>query len=190
MDRPSGEELTAGLASDRNVSSTRVAVAVVVAVSLAGCLGAVPVVGPDDPTVAVENRSTVPYAVTVTVVDSAEPIGDVPVDLRYRNGTTRRVPYAAHSIGIDGGAFDAPPNVTGLRLAATTVERWHTALAPGENASTVLDDWRRNDLVLVIWTRLDAGNVTYAHPVSCRGSFEYEGRVENARGGGSSGTLC
>jgi hypothetical protein len=173
------------------VPSTRLLLAGAAALLLAGCVGGVVGQSTD---VRVVNESPVRVAATVTVVDASTPLAERPVAVTYRNGTTVRVPYETHMIGIDSGPFEAPPNATDLRVLEGVERRNRTTLDPGA-ATTVgvrtagLDG---GEIVLMQWTRLDAGRVTWAVPIQCGDGVltSASATVESADGSGSAGTTC
>ncbi len=158
---------------------------------LAGCVGGVVGQSTD---VRVANESPVRVAATVTVVDAAPPLAEQPVAVTYRNGRTVRVPYETHMVGIDSGPFEAPPNTTGLRVVGGIERRNRTTLDPG--AATTVDVQTAGldggEIVLVQWTRLDAGRVTWAVPIQCGDGVltSASATVESADGSGSAGTTC
>lgn len=140
------------------------------------------------------NESPIPVAATVTVIDAGEPLANRSVAVTYRNGTTVRTPYGTHMVGVNRGPFDAPPNTTDLRVLEGVERRNRTTLDPGETTTLTVRTAGLDggEVVLVRWTRLDTGRVTWAVPLRCRNGVltEASATVEDAGGDGSSGTTC
>lgn len=165
----------------------RPAVALLILLTLTGCLGVEALASPA-PDIAVENRATGAYVVTATVIHTAEPVGAVDLELTFRDGSTETLSYSEHAAGND---FDVPSNVTDLRVVGAPATSWQKELAPGETASTTLTDWESNDIVLLTWSRLDTGRVTRVTTIPCRSSgMEYHAHVSSARGSGGASTVC
>ncbi|SEO29547.1 hypothetical protein SAMN04487948_101587 [Halogranum amylolyticum] len=166
--------------------SARPLVALLFVASLAGCLGADALLSPA-PSVSVENRSDVSYAVTATVVHTDDPVGTLLLQFDYRDGRTSAVPYYDHAVGND---FAVPANVTGVTVVGAE-RSWKTVLDPGATAETRLTDWTDGDVVVLTWTRLDDGTVTKVTTVPCRSAgVEYSGHVDSASGTGGASTSC
>lgn len=154
---------------------------------LGGCLTADAVLSPA-PDVAVENRADAEYTVTATVVHTDDRLDAVPVELTYADGRTERIPFGEHGVGND---FNVPPNVTAVRAAGDTSTPWTVELAPGAAASTQLERWEDNDVVLLAWTRTADGIVTRVTTIPCRSAgAEYHGHVDTSRGSGGATTSC
>jgi hypothetical protein len=175
------------------VPSTRFgpAFALVLALVLAGCVGGAGFLGLEHPTATVENRASVGYDVTITTVHTDDPLPELPVALRYRNGTLERTTLGAEGIEDDPDpVFFVPENVTAFRADGPPVDRWNVSLGPSERVTTTLGDWRPGDVVFVEWERPD-GTVVRVKRVGCRrGLQSFERYVEDRRGGGGGGTSC
>ncbi|MFC7226856.1 hypothetical protein N0B31_05530 [Salinirubellus salinus] len=165
--------------------------AAVAMLSLAGCLGGAGFLGLGSPSMTVENRGTGEYRVSVTVVHTDTPWRDVPIELRYANGSVERTTVAPGRTADDPrAAYFVPENVTAFTVDGPATDHWNVSLAPSESASTNLSAWAPGDLVVVEWTRAD-GTVVRVKAISCRrGLQSVERYVDDARGGGGGGTSC
>lgn len=170
---------------------TRYALAVVVLLTLSGCLGGAGFLGLGSPTATVENQAATEFRVSVTVVHTDTPWRDVPIELRYENGTVERTTVAPGRDADDPrAAYFVPENVTEFSVDGPATDHWNVSLSPSESASTNLTAWTPGDLVVVEWTRTD-GTVVRVKAMSCRrGLQSFERFVEDRRGGGGGETSC
>jgi hypothetical protein len=173
-----------------DVPSTRhavfAAVLVVVVVTTAGSAALPAPVG--EPHVTAVNDADESYTVTVTAVHTGDPVVELPVTLRFENGTVRRTTLGSFAADPDDPAIFLP-HVAGVRVDRPT-DRWTATVEPGATAGTTLAAYHPGDAVLVAWTRAD-GTVTRLKAVGCRSGLDHhETRVTDARGGGGASTGC
>lgn len=164
---------------------------VVALLTLSGCLGGAGFLGIGSPEVTVENRAATEYRVSVTVVHTDTPWRDLPIELRYENGTVERTTVAPGRTAENPSArYFVPENATGFRVREANTDHWNVSLEPSRSATTDLTSWRPGDLVLVEWTRAD-GTVVRVKAVGCRtGLQSFERHVDTRRGGGGGETSC